>query len=35
MPDHYFALVSRYYAYHPISNAMIALNDSDISNSNT
>ncbi|MGC3005726.1 hypothetical protein ACPF8X_46960, partial [Streptomyces sp. G35A] len=24
MPDHYFALVSRYYAYGPISKGMIA-----------
>ncbi|MGC3005749.1 hypothetical protein ACPF8X_47090, partial [Streptomyces sp. G35A] len=24
MPDHYFALVSRYYAYDPISKEMIA-----------
>ncbi|WP_261974715.1 hypothetical protein [Glaesserella parasuis] len=28
MPDHYFALVSRYYAYDPISKEMIALKDS-------
>ncbi|MGC3005715.1 hypothetical protein ACPF8X_46880, partial [Streptomyces sp. G35A] len=27
MPDHYFALVSRYYAYGPISKGMIALKD--------
>ncbi|MGC3005739.1 hypothetical protein ACPF8X_47025 [Streptomyces sp. G35A] len=35
MPDHYFALVSRYYAYGPISKRMIALKDSGIYNSNT
>ncbi|MGC3005751.1 hypothetical protein ACPF8X_47115, partial [Streptomyces sp. G35A] len=28
MPDNYFALVSRYYAYGPISKGMIALKDS-------
>nr|ADC44104.1 nls/FLPe fusion protein [Lentivirus shuttle vector pLV.FLPe.PurR]ADC44107.1 nls/FLPe fusion protein [Lentivirus shuttle vector pLV.FLPe]ANW61888.1 FLPo [Cloning vector DBH-FLPo]ANW61891.1 FLPo [Cloning vector DBH-p2a-FLPo]QNJ45080.1 FLPe [Cloning vector pGPS-LaPi-Flpe-Amp]QNJ45084.1 FLPe [Cloning vector pGPS-Flpe]QNJ45095.1 FlpE [Cloning vector pGPS-ArPi-Flpe-Amp] len=27
IPDHYFALVSRYYAYDPISKEMIALKD--------
>ncbi|WP_443333416.1 hypothetical protein, partial [Streptomyces sp. CB02115] len=30
IPDHYFALVSRYYAYDPISKEMIALKDSGI-----
>ncbi|WP_414437210.1 hypothetical protein, partial [Cronobacter malonaticus] len=31
MPDHYFALVSRYDIYDPISKEMIALKDSGIS----
>ena len=30
IPDHYFALVSRYYAYDPISKEMIALKENRV-----